>query len=336
MPDLVMRQLEMLSLIPKGTPGISTADIEATLSQKGFSVSRRTIQRDLEKLSSVYPLTCDSTGRANLWYYLRESAQVLIPAMDLNTALTLKLAEHNLQPLIPQRVRAFLEPYYPIADRVLSSHPSRLKSWMNKTRVISLGLQQVTPQINASVWDELSQAILDQVKCEVAYQAHKSDEPKTYRISPLAIVIRGPVTYLLAIYEGYDDIRQMALHRFHSARTLVDAATLPDNFSIDAYIKVGHFGILHDPEPQALELMLSPSLARILREAPLTEDQELVETLSGPILRCRLPESWDLYRWLLSHSMELKVLSPEHIKQNLIQYLEGALDKYQSRISAVS
>lgn len=331
MPDLVMRQLAMLSLIPKGAPGISTAAIAEALKAQDFEISRRSIQRDLEKLSAVYPLTCDSEGRTNLWYYLTDSAHVLIPSMDVNTALTLKLAQQHLQPLIPQRVRAFLEPYFPQADKVLLNHPSRLKNWTEKTRAISLGLQQTAPQITGEVWDVITQAIVDKEMCEVSYHSHQSDQPKTYRISPLAVVIRGPVTYLLAVYEGYQDIRQMALHRFHNAKALLNDAFIPEDFCLDDYIQSGNFGILYDKVPQLLEMTVSSSVARILREVPLSDEQDIFEAQSEIWVRCRLPESWDLYRWLLAHAMDIKVHSPANIRDTLIEYLRISLEQYQDK-----
>lgn len=116
MSELVRRQLAMLSAIPKGAPGVSTADIESFLAEKGFSISRRSIQRDLEKLTSVCPLVCNALGRTNFWYYSINSDPVLIPRMDMNTALTLKLVQQHLQPLLPQKVRSFLAHYFAEAN----------------------------------------------------------------------------------------------------------------------------------------------------------------------------------------------------------------------------
>lgn len=328
MSELVIRQLEMLNLIPKGRPGIRTADIEILLRDNGFKISRRTIQRDLEVLSSFFPLTNDQDGREYLWFYNRDSKPVLIPSMDLNTALTLKLAQNHLQPLIPPQVRTFLAPYFPEANKVLKNHPSRLKCWTDKTRAISLGLQQIAPQVDDSVWDVLSRCILNQELCKVSYRSQNAARAKTYHISPLAIVIRGPVTYLLAVYQGYQDIRQMAMHRFCQAESVVGEYFSPKDFDLDAYINAGNFGILYDEVPQKLTMTVSSSIVRILQEAPLSEDQEIKQSDAAIEVSCTLPESWDLYRWLLSHSMDVKVNAPAHIRETHIGHLTEALNQY--------
>lgn len=330
MSDSVMRRLAILNMLPQGGVGMSTSDIEENLKRDGFDVSTRTVQRDLSDLSDSFPLIDDNVGRAKHWSFMKGSPKILIPNMDLDTALTLKLTQQHLLPLIPQRVRSFLEPYFPEADKVLQDHPSRFTNWIDTTRAISLGLPQEAPPIDSGVFAVLSQAIVDQSKCEVSYRANHRDKAKTYRISPLAMVIRGPVTYLLAIYEGFADVRQMAMHRFSSARELFDQADQPERFNLDDYIRQGHFGILYDPTPQPLQLTVSKAMARILQEAPLSTDQKITPQDEGARVSVTLPESWDLYRWLLSHSSDVRVESPQHIRDKLVDYLQASLAQYDT------
>lgn len=329
MSDLVLRHLEMLKLIPRSAPGISTTELERALTAQGFKISLRSIQRDLDKLSSVFPLTCDQEGTANMWYFaFREGQQILIPGMDHRAALMLKLAESHLKPLIPQPLKSFLAPFFPEANKILGQHPSQLKNWLDKTRAISQGLQQATPIVDEQVWDAISEAILSEQQCEVCYFSHSQGEAKTYRISPLGIVIRGPVSYLLAVYEGYSDIRQMALHRFQSARLVCSSAQIPKSFDIDEYIGEGHFGVLFDDSPVKLELEVQSNVVKLLREVPLATDQAISQKSDRFNVCCTLPESWDLYKWLLSQGAGIKVLAPEHIRETYIGYLQRALEQY--------
>lgn len=52
----LVRQWRLLSLIPKTSPGIDVATLEARLFASGVAVHRRTIQRDLVGLAKVFPL----------------------------------------------------------------------------------------------------------------------------------------------------------------------------------------------------------------------------------------------------------------------------------------
>lgn len=330
MPDLVLRHLEMLKLIPHSPPGISTLELENDLSELGFDVSRRTIQRDLDKLSLVFPLICQQDGKTNLWQFtLREAHHLFLPGMDHRTALTLKLAEEHLKPFIPQQLMCFLAPLFPEADKTLQQHPSRLNKWLDKTRSMSLGLPRIAPKICGQVWDVISSAVVDEQQCYVTYHSQNNQAPKSYKISPLGIVIRGSVTYLLAVYDGYSDIRQMAMHRFESAKALPEDAFSPEHFDIDNYIEEGHFGILLEENLIRLKLSVSPSLARLLVEAPLAEDQIVNESDTDIHLTCTIPESADLYKWLLSHGMDIKILEPSHVREKYLGHIEQAVSQYE-------
>ena len=53
--DTLLRHWHMLKHIPRYPQKVSTADLEKWLKNDGFETSRRTIQRDLDKLSLEFP-----------------------------------------------------------------------------------------------------------------------------------------------------------------------------------------------------------------------------------------------------------------------------------------
>lgn len=59
MSDTLLRQWNILRLIPRQPGKISTREIKNKLQSQGFDVHIRTIQRDLEKLSAIWGLVCD-------------------------------------------------------------------------------------------------------------------------------------------------------------------------------------------------------------------------------------------------------------------------------------
>jgi len=54
--DTLMRQWQMLRLIPRHPLKVSTTDLKNKLADEGFETTQRTIQRDLMKLSDTYLL----------------------------------------------------------------------------------------------------------------------------------------------------------------------------------------------------------------------------------------------------------------------------------------
>ena len=81
--DTTLRYLAILSAIHVGLPGKSTSQIFEELRDKNpdFDVTKRTIQRSLEHLSQRFPITSETQGRTNYWYWIEPHALTQIPAM---------------------------------------------------------------------------------------------------------------------------------------------------------------------------------------------------------------------------------------------------------------
>ena len=119
MKDHTIRCLKTLSCLPRYPGCITTPEIHRRLRDEGFTVSRRTIQRDLESLSGAFPIGSEYQGRSLAWYWAGKATLFSIPAMDAYTALTFLLAEANMQALFPAGIRSSMTPYFDAARDVL-------------------------------------------------------------------------------------------------------------------------------------------------------------------------------------------------------------------------
>ena len=59
MSDTILRQMNMLQLIPRYPQKVTTANVRDALNDSGYEASLRTIQRDLQELSRVFPIISD-------------------------------------------------------------------------------------------------------------------------------------------------------------------------------------------------------------------------------------------------------------------------------------
>ena len=57
-----MRQWHMLRLIPRFPSKVSTSELVHSLADEGFEVTRRTLQRDLAKLTVIYWFVMNGTN----------------------------------------------------------------------------------------------------------------------------------------------------------------------------------------------------------------------------------------------------------------------------------
>ena len=125
--DTTLRNLATLAAIPRYPHRKTTRQIreELVALNSDFEVDVRSVQRDLERLSGLFPITSETEGRANCWYWIDRNALTQIPSMSGPTAFALKLASEYLKPLMPPSVLRQLEAYFRHADTVSRGHLPR-------------------------------------------------------------------------------------------------------------------------------------------------------------------------------------------------------------------
>jgi hypothetical protein len=85
----------------KGGRWDKASEITARLKDTGYKVSVRTVQRDLNELSEIFPIELnDKNPRDYGWRWLK-GANLDIPGMSVSEALAMRLVETHLKPLLP-------------------------------------------------------------------------------------------------------------------------------------------------------------------------------------------------------------------------------------------
>jgi predicted DNA-binding transcriptional regulator YafY len=189
MSDTLMRQWQMLRLVPRHPVKISTADLIRRLADEGFETTQRTIQRDLVKLSNIYPLVCDERSKPFGWSWMREADVMDIPGMDSHTALAFWLAGQHLKPLLPKSTIHQLQPHFKTAAHVLDNIPTDkgAPAWRNKVRVLHRGPNLKSPAIAADVQNQVYDALLCNRRLAMTYSPRWQEGEKEYEINPLGL-----------------------------------------------------------------------------------------------------------------------------------------------------
>ncbi len=216
--DTLFRYLTLLQLIPRSPGRIATPVLLEKLRERGFRVDTRSLQRDLrDKLALHFPLICDDTQKPFRWYFDRQF-QSNLPALDLPSALTLVLAEENLKGILPPVVLGQLAPQFAEAHRLLDDlEENGLSQWRRRVRAIPNGKALLPASIEASIWQCVTQALLENKAIEVRYLSRSREDYKTLTLHPQGLVSRHSVTYIVATVDKYSDLRQFALHRINQA-----------------------------------------------------------------------------------------------------------------------
>ena len=75
MADNFLRYLMLLREIPRAPKRVDTATLARRLEERGIGVTRRTLQRDLERLSATFPLACDDATKPYGWSWVDGNAR---------------------------------------------------------------------------------------------------------------------------------------------------------------------------------------------------------------------------------------------------------------------
>lgn len=330
--NTIARQWELLKLLPSHRPGKTATELTQDLAELGYKVTKRTVERDLENLVAVFPsIECNDKGQPYGWHWTA-GASADLPGVTVAEALSMKMIEETLKPLLPASVLKAIEPRLRQASAKLSQQKRQpnIARWVDKVRNIPPALPLLPPKIDPDVLTIIQAALLDEAQIEVDYQSMEADAPQPRTLHPLAMVQRGPVTYLVATAFGYEDIRIYALHRISRAQRLTGKIKKPKSFDVDQYIESGNlqFGTGKDLK---LKAYISGSLARILRETPLSEDQTLIEGSGQHLLSATVNDSWQLRWWILSQGSSIIVNSPKYLLDEIKETLSDTLLKYEEQ-----
>ena len=326
MSNTAVRYLTMLRMVPRYPRSITTTELAERLEGQGFSVTMRSIQRDLEKLSVDFPLLVDENFRPFQWSFDRNATMDIIPALDLPAALTFELARAYLSPVLPSRALSHLKPHFDEAHRTLLREKNPLGEWPNRVRVINRGLGGIRPKIDADVLETVTESLLSEVCCQLTYQARSWPRPEQVIVHPLGLIFRDPNVYLIGTIEGREGIRQLVLHRATTGELVEKPVERQENFDLDLYIHSGAMGILHSTRPIYLKLRCDRPALNHLVEAPLGFDQTTTDIDDNTFeIAVTVGDTQDLRWWLTAQAVHCDILAPEWLREDIASTLEQGL-----------
>lgn len=320
--ETLFRYLTLLQLIPRSPGRISTPVLLEKLHERGFHIDTRSLQRDLrDRLSLHFPLGCDDSQKPYRWYFDRDF-HCNLPALDVPSALTLVLAEEYLKGLLPPVVVGQLVPQFRDARKLLDDlEANGLSQWAKRVRAIPNGKALLPAPLAESTWQTVAQALLEQRALNVTYLSRSAEKNKRFTLHPQGLVSRHSVTYLLATVNGYQDIRQFALHRIEEA--ILSEANWREvhDFDLDTYIHRGAFGYRQSLENMTLVANVAPQVAWLLTETPLANEQTLTPLPDSCWKRliARVPDDQQTLWWLMGMGANVEVLEPEHWREEIFE-----------------
>ena len=321
MSNPTLRQISMLELIPRAPRKTYAKKLKAQLSDRGYDVDERTIQRDLVSLERVLPLMCDARDKPYGWSWAETGLGIQAPAMDPIEALTLSLAEQYLEPIMPKASFNRIEYFFKRANNILKgSSPKLISRWRDRVKVLPELLRFKKPELNKDVEQALYRATFEGKQVKALYRKRGETKSSLRLIHPLGLVMKGSTNYLICMMDE-DSInpRYLPLQRFVTADVLEEKIREPKNFDLDDFIHKNNLGFAYSENLYTFEAVFDKTMAFHLLETPLNSTQKIKELKNNKLhVKARVPDTLQFEQWLMSFGSDVEVLNPKKLRNKFI------------------
>ena len=336
----LMRQWEMMKILTvsrsdstQGGRWDSSSEITEKLNEAGFTVSARTVQRDLMELKEIFPIELNDKSPRNYGWRWEKGKNLNIPGMGIPEALAMRLVEMHLRQMLPASMLEGLHGLFGIAEEKLSNLKLNARNnstdWLSKVHSVPPTQPLLPPRIDQEVQADIYQALLEGRQISAIYQPRSSDKPKKYVLHPLGLIMRGSVSYLVATASDYKEPQLYALHRFKKALILTYTSNVPEGFNLDHELAKGLGEFSYQGKSIKLVISCSEWLAGILAETPLSADQKSKVGEDGwTRVTATVNDTWQLRWWLLGLGVGVEVMSPAKLRGEIAESLKDALSYY--------
>lgn len=327
--DKTLRIIYTLQLLSSQRPR-TAGDLQRALEERGYKVSKRTIERDLQALMAspfLGPnIECNEREKPYGWKLKRDSGFIL-PQLDLDLAATWDLVGHYLEYLLPDTARHKLNPEIKRARRYLDHHTK--STWNRKVAFLPRGILKpahIQPAVRETVYD----ALVEGAQVQAIYR-DKKGEKKEARLHPLGIVNRVAVSYLVALWNDYNDPRHLAFHRIERAQKLPNKARTLNDFDLHTYIETGVFDISAGSGSLfSTTLRFYNGAGEHLLESPIEDEQSINRVDEYTLdLTVTTHDSYEFRWWILGFGANVEVLEPMSLRREIGEQLVEAAGRYR-------
>jgi len=312
---------------------ITVSEIVQDLKEQGYAVEVHSIRRDLKSLLETYQqlecndnsnLTGESVNGLAHGYRWSGKDNQANGGITLPEALSLVMVERYLSQSLPVLLTRSLHDIFNKAHQTLELHKkSQVTQWPEKFCVIQPAQPLIPPELSHEILVVVHEALLNEKQLQVTYKAtiRADAKEKEYRLHPLGLIQRGPVTYLAAMTNDYEDVYLYALHRMKVAQLLEQDCRHKPAFNLAHFAeKQGHFG---SADTIHFKARICDHLGLMLEETRLSENQIISPNNDSGFreITADISNTWQLRWWILGECDRIEVLEPEELRLQITESL---------------
>jgi predicted DNA-binding transcriptional regulator YafY len=271
---------------------VNKLELESELQGYDLNISKRTFQRDIVTIESLYGITIKFNFSRNVWYIEEEDNTEanarLLEAFDTFNALKMT---------------------------------NRLPQYIDYEKRRPRGTENM---------NGLLHAIQNKLRVRFTYQKFWADEQGTRYAEPLALKESINRWYVVTMDAEKKKIRTFALDRLSDLEITDEKFKRPQDFDVKEMFRHS-FGIISGDqlEPKDVLLAFSKPQAEYIRSLKLHHTQDVEKETEEEILfSMKLYITEDFVQEIVSQGSRVKVLQPDSLIHDVKKYHQEALDLY--------
>lgn len=293
-----------------------------------MEVSKRTIERDIEKLRDFFGAPIEYDHFRKGYYY---DGPFQLPHVKLTEGEALALV-FSQQLFSQYKATSFDDQLKTAIDKLYEMLPD----------TISLDLNSISKQVSFDVkpprgeedrlseaYEKLIKVIAKKETVTIKYYTAYRDETTVRDVDPYHLRYHHGAWYLIGFCHMRDCVRVFAVDRIISCVDTGRTFSLPEDFSLENFLQHS-FGIEIGSDPVDVAVRFDSYLARFMRETPIHSSQEIEELEDESIIvRMKIGGLGEVKRWALSFGKHAEVLEPESLREEIREELEECRKQYE-------
>lgn len=266
--------------------------LESELQSYDFMVSKRTFQRDLEDIRSIYNID-----------------------IQYNFSKKVYFIDFEQQPELNERILEAFDTFNAL------NITDRLSDYIH--------FEKRRPQGTGNLYGCLH-AIKNQFQINFIYQKFWENEMTERVVEPYALKEFKNRWYILAKDLKDNQVKSFALDRITELDLTKKKFQIPKDFNINNYYK-NCFGIISPNGQELQEIILSfdSFQGKYIKSLPLHESQQvLIDNDEELRIKLKLFVTHDFFMELLSYGESMKVIGPENLIKDIKTSLKATLEQY--------
>jgi predicted DNA-binding transcriptional regulator YafY len=270
--------------------------LESELQSYNFNISKRTFQRDLDDIRSIYNID-----------------------IKYDFSRKVYLIDFDEQPGVSERILEAFDTFNAL------NISDRLSDYIH--------FEKRRPQGTENLYG-LLHAIKNHFQITFIYQKYWEDELTERKTEPYALKEFRNRWYIICKDLNDGKIKSFALDRLSELFITKRSFKSPQDFNINEHFRFC-FGIIgpDNTEPQEVILSFDPFQGKYIKSLPLHETQEILADNEDELLiKLKIFITHDFFMELLSHGENVKVIKPDSLIADLKSSYTVAINQYTSNL----